>query len=401
VFEPQDTDSGGRRTVLTYTGRQTTVTEGVQTTTYASDAADRVLSSTSGASVNYEYGPWGLLMSVTRRAGAGAAEQVTWMDYDLRGRRIYLLDPDAKGRSTYYTAFDDIRATQTDAGDGYASYEYDPLGREIHRWTKDGYRGTGWDTGAGAGIGKVHYTYAETTFDDYVFRLYSYDANGALTDSELYRQRPDGTYSGHAVGLSYDTLGRPTHIRYPYDADPARIEVRNEFDPDSGELSRVVDTRVNGTTYWQLEATGADGQITRERQGNGFLTTRAYYPNSGRLRSVTGATSSTHQNLSYKYNQGDGNLRVRSNAITGMHERFEYDALDRIRRWVRASDANGAEMSNGWKVNYTIDNLGNMLRRESIPGSGGGSTQNATFEYNQVNNAGPHGITWSSLYGSY
>ena len=81
------------------------------------------------------------------------------------------------------------------------------------------------------------------------------------------------------------------------------------------------------------------------------------------------------------------------------YERFEYDAMDGIKRWVQASSS-GTELTSGWKVDFTINDLGNLTKRQAIP-AGGGTGQTIDYFYAGTNGAGPHAVTSSSFYGPY
>ena len=51
-------------------------------------------------------------------------------------------------------------------------------------------------------------------------------------------------------------------------------------------------------------------------------------------------------------------------------------------------------------MNYTINDLGNLTKRQAIP-AGGGTGQTIDYFYAGTNGAGRHAVTSSSLYGPY
>ena len=81
----------------------------------------------AGTTVSHTYNAWGQVKK-TVVAGTGVSAVTTTMQYDKRGRRTQLNDPD-RGRITYaYNGFDEL-VKQTDARGHYQAMTYDGLGR--------------------------------------------------------------------------------------------------------------------------------------------------------------------------------------------------------------------------------------------------------------------------------
>jgi RHS repeat-associated protein len=398
VSRPSGTEAGGGTWSASYSGRVTTITDEVGHQTRLTESPSGLVTlqesrndAGSWVPTSYEYGHFNVLRFVRRTPAAGGTPIQTEMVYDILGRVTSLIDPDAKTRQTRYNAFGEFRST-TDAKLGVTTYTRDALGREEFRTTPDGDIDTVWDAGTG-GLGQI-----SQTIRGNVRRVYDYDLFGRLIRSSLLRTNFNPIQS-YPIEMDYHaTSGRVSRLRYPPYSGTSRVEVQMDYDPNSGELARVTDTRSGGAVYWQRQKNDPDGQIELELFGNGIQTTRTYFAETGRLSTIVGKLSaSTQQSLAYRY-WNDGSLKVRSNLLSpAEHERFEYDALDRIKRWVQAS-ATGTELTGGWKVNYAVNDLGNLTRRHSITTAGGTQTLNNT--YDRTGNAGPHALT-TSFYGAY
>jgi RHS repeat-associated protein len=400
VSRPSGTEAGGGAWSASYSGRVTTIADEVNHQTRVTHTPSGLVArqeskndAGSWVPTNYEYGPFDVLTFVRRTPASGGTPIQTEMRYDVLGRMIVLLDPDAHTRQTRYNAFGEIRGT-TDAKMGETTYVRDDLGREKSRVTPDGTITTDWDSGTG-GVGQIAYT----TRDDAI-RAYDYDAFGRLIRNSLFLFNGPEPAQILRTEIDYDPAsGQVSKLRYPPYSGTSRIEVRMDYDPNSGELAKVTDTRTGGAVYWQRQRNHPDGQIELEQFGNNIQTTRSYFAETGRLSSIVGKLSATiRQSLGYKY-WNDGSLKVRSNLVTPVdHERFEYDAMDRIKKWAQATSL-GAEIPSGWKVNYTIDDLGNLTQRQSI--NTASNVQNFINTYAKTGNAGPHAVTSSTLYGAY
>ena len=145
-----------------------------------------------------------------------------------------------------------------------------------------------------------------------MLRIYNYDSFGRLTKNTLQRTNFNPVQN-YPLEFDYNaTNGRLSKLRYPFYSGTSRIEVRLDYDPTSGEVLNVTDTRSGGATYWQRRKNNPDGQIQVERFGNGIDTTRSYFSETGRLSAISSALSSgvKRQDLSFKY-WNDGSLKKR------------------------------------------------------------------------------------------
>ena len=132
--------------------------------------------------------------------------------------------------------------------------------------------------------------------------------------------------------------------------------------------------------------------------GNNVSTSYTLSPVNGRLMGVSTLKSGTTlRSWGYAY-LADGNLQRRSDLLAAQHERFEYDNMDRIKRWVDA-DAQGKALAGGWSVDYKIDDFGSITQRKFNAGSStGGTSQTANYTIDPNS----HRVTAASLWsGSY
>jgi RHS repeat-associated protein len=352
-------------------GRQTRLTE---------DSLGRVIKSEakndagSWLATDYTYGPFGDTRFIVRRNAGATQSRTTEIRYDTLGRRTYVSDPDTGAFSYAYNAFGELRV-ESDANSAYTYHYRDGAGRPIWKNDVDGWTYFEWDTAVN-GRGKLARADSPTTA-----RSFFYDASGgSRVTSETW------TVQGNSYQFeyTYGTDGRLDRMRYPNIPGFARFEVRNAFDADTGEVGEVLN-HTSGFSYWKLNTTDVDGQIKKETFGNALFTDYAYSARTGRVSSIKtakpGATPTTLREWSYDYWQ-DGNLRRRSDLVpSAKHERFEYDALDRVKRWL-AAGSSGTAMSGGWTVSFTADDFGNLTRRNFVGGSAtGGGAQDLSFTY--------------------
>jgi RHS repeat-associated protein len=353
------TDDFGRLTVETVDPFGRTVKQ-----TAVNDAGQAVRTS-------FTFGPFGVLRFVNREDGNGSTDvRETVAEYDNLGRQTLLDDVGTGKRQTQYNAFGEIRE-ETDAKGLKTTLIRDVLGRVNERDDNDGKTTFTWDTAAN-GKGKL----AETMSASGVRRQFFYDTSGRL-NREIW------TMVGQTfqVDYSFDSFGKVSKVSYPNVSGFSRLVVRNVYSPNSGELSKVQNDS-SSFTYWELKQTKVDGMVGEEVFGNKVVTDYAYSGQTGRLASIQtvlpGSTPKTLRSWSYDF-WSDGNLRRQSDVKANHHERFEYDAMDRVKNWL-AADATGKAVSGGWKVNYTLDDFGNLTRRKFSPGTTtGGTAQDVTF----------------------
>jgi RHS repeat-associated protein len=396
ITSPGTGDAGGGTSTIEYVGLQETHTDPAgHQTRITRNAADWIIRQESKndagqwVPTDYAYGPFGVLRYVRRTPASGGTPIQTEIIYDIRGRRTLLHDPDARTRETRYNAFDEVRQTLNGKSE-ITTYTRDALGREDLHESPNETVDTVWDMGTGA-KGQI-----SEIIRGSVKRKYAYDSFGRLIKDTLVRTNSSPAQE-YAIEFDYRSDGRLSRIRYPFHSGSSRVDAEYTYDPNTGDLKDVYGI-TDPWGSWVMNRLNPDGQIELETFANGAVTTRTYYPETGRVSNITTALSGASiQDLAYKYWDG-GNLKSRANNLVLRYERFTYDAMDRI-QWWRWTNSSGGTSLTAWRVLYTIDDLGRLTQRWSKP-SGTAPSQTRTYLYESTGNAGPHAVT-SSSYGSY
>ena len=263
------------------------------------------VNTSAASSVSYSYDPFGNLVKTTDAAG-----NITTMGYDLRGRKVSMIDPDM-GTWTYnYDVLSEL-VTQTDAKNQVTTLTYDKLGRMTRRAEPDLIGNWVFDTCA-KGIGKL----CQATATNGCSRTHSYDSLG----------RPVGASTtidtAYTASTTYDAAGRVATMTYP-----TGFAVKYVYNTQ-GYLAEVRNNVANAL-FWQASAINANGQITGEQLGNGLTTARSFDPATGRLTQIGAGAGNAVQNQSYAYDTL-GNLASRSDTNANVSETYGYDALNRL-----------------------------------------------------------------------
>ncbi len=279
-------------------------------------------------SISYEYYTSGQLKTATRGG------EVTTLTYDNAGRKLTMIDPDMGNWSYHYNALGNMDS-QTDARGCVLTISYDSLNRPLTK------------SSSGAGCGQpvnVGYHYDEgangigrrTGMSDalgaYSAR-WNYDERGLMTaehktiDSQLF-----------STLFTYTAADLPEIVVYP---DGERV--KNAYN-ERMMLDTVVKTDAAGVvleTYVADTSYDEAGRIDLRKFGpivNNLPTYQSdydYYPwdqQSGRLKTLksgTGATPASLQNLTYAYDPV-GNIQSVSDTLAGETNSYTYDALDRL-----------------------------------------------------------------------
>ncbi|WP_194869476.1 FG-GAP-like repeat-containing protein [Myxococcus sp. AB025B] len=341
----------------------------------------------TGSSVTtiYSYGPFGLLEAV-RDYSSG----ITSMEYDVLGRRTKLMEPKLGPLVTEYDAFGDVRQ-ETDAGGRQTTYGYDRLGREVLVDNADGLTRFTWDTAA-HGVGglaqAVNERSATTTADD-VVSAYTYDTLSRPTQEAL-------TLGGatHLVDQSYDSFGRPDTLWYPAGPGGTRLTAQQVYTATGYPLA--VKDASTGAEYWRARERDAAGRLLVEARGANVLTTWNRYDHRGRLRFIesrVGATTagSPLQSLSYSYNTNNS-LSSRHDTLKQVSESFQYDGLDRLKRWTVQARCDNTV------TDYGYNTLGNLTSKKVV--RNGTQTEQLYFQYG-AQSAPRHALTGVSTTANF
>lgn len=224
-------------------------------------------------SLTRAYDPMGNLVRVTDALG-----NVTSLEYDNRGRKVALYDPDMGVWGYCYDALGQLKAQQhpngrgnntlascptvSDVGtvatavQGWSTVAYDKLGRMTQRreadlvstWTYDG---------CANGVGKLCTAVADNGYK----RTHAYDTLGRPSSLTTFRNA-----TAYTSGVAYDpSTGRANSQTYP-----TGLTINRVYTP-LGYASKVVDAR-NGQDLWKALAQDALGHYLQFEHGNGLVT---------------------------------------------------------------------------------------------------------------------------------
>jgi RHS repeat-associated protein len=378
----------GRAVTVEYSGLKTTTTDPKGNKSYSiEDQAGRMTkhvsimpaSDVGGAReipTQYVWGPFSLLEQVIDANG-----NTVKTPHDTLGRVSTTTDPDRGNRTLTFDAFGDL-VTVVDPK-GTTTFTPDGLGRTTKVVSPDGTASYAWDT-ATNGKGAL----ASSTSADGIKKTMTYDKLSRL-ESETWTI--DG--ESYVIGMTYDaSLGRLDTVSFPEVPGFSQFKTKYGY-AANGEVLSLKDVP-SGTTaarqFWKADDRDPAGRMKQEEFGDGSQTSYGIDQVRGVLTGITTTLgTSTLQSLVYDYDQ-NLNVKTRSDAIVGLSEQFDYDALDRLHTWQEVG-------SSGWGVTYSHDDIGNLTGRSLLGGKG--ETESLTFEHSGVN-AGPHGVT-KSAWGTY
>ena len=329
----------GNIVTYTHTFNSTTTVDPVgQQNTLTFDVAGRTVSSTDvdkkadGPSTNittrYEYAPFDLPAKIIDARG-----NTTAMEYDVRGRRTTLTEPDRGVTDTTFYGTGQVRTTRHPATNLTSTFAYDDMGRTTSRVDHNGTTtlttSYTFDT-ATHGIGAM----ASATSPDGITTAFRYDSAGRRIGTDVTDQSAQVTFS---VDNGYDTAGRLTSLHYP--------------DTGNGRLVLQYDYLSHGYINALRYATPGNSQLLdlvtiQSRQpnlaldtatlANGVTLTRGYDALTGRPHNLTAtsATGSTLQHLTYGYYaNGLVKTRTQNDSQAVRSEEFYYDTLGRLTGW--------------------------------------------------------------------
>jgi RHS repeat-associated protein len=371
-----------------YNGLRTETTDPRHNVSYTiADGLGRVVESGKGDQVTrFHFGSFSTLDQIVPPGGGGGRVAIS---YDRWGRRTAIDDPDAHIRQLSLNGFgDEVHRVDTQSVNEVRTY--DPLGRTTTIVGTDGTTTLTYDL-APNGKGSV----AETLSATGIRTHHQYDALGRLSVETV---DVPGVAEGMALERSYDSFGRVAGMAYPV-AGGKRLNLAYNYSAHSGaHLLNVTDT-ATGKYLWQVEDRSPFGDVAQEIFGNNFRVARAFAPETGLLRSLSGGfvppasaafnpedraqsvpgfdvAQIFEQQLAFDYDP-NRNLKSRTDSRLSVADTFDYDGLDRLQFWT-VNTPQGTS-----KFQYVYDGIGNLTDRLVV--SGAGSSQK--FEYANVGGA--------------
>jgi len=244
-------------------------------------------------------------------------------------------------------------------------------------------------------------TFAESTWTYGTAAEHAYGQIKSVTDSS-YTEAYDFDSLGRPAATHITMPGEPVyHINYDYEATTGQVDtvtypastgtplkVKYEYTKGVQTSVKEFTNNVVGTTFWQLTATDAMGNVTGEALGNGMQVRTGYDPTTGLMtsrQSGTDSGASNRQNLAYVWD-ANGNLERRTDHNqNGLYERFEYDELNRLKDSYRVTST--ATQNN---LHMVYDDIGNIESKSDV-----GSYNYTTAQTGCVNNfthTQPHAV---------
>lgn len=332
---------------VTHEGRVQSVTIGSLKRSAERDLGGRLVTATTHADdvpqrLDYVYGAFDNLLQTKDHEG------FVWSsEFDIAGRRIASVDPDAGLRKVEFSAFSDMERILGPAGEVLHEQLVDALGRPTTiKHIEDGETDFFvWDTGPGA-VGRLSNATRETT--DAITQVdLEYDP---LTGRQVRETTSMGEFSA-AIDYAFDDFGRLERITYP-EVEGTRTSILNQYDDSNGYLWRVIE-EASEDRLWEASRYDALGRVSEETFHNGVTTTREFDSYSYRPRSIVSSRAGeTIQDYSYSWSPL-ASLEERNDNRLGRRETFEYDALNRLERWETDGRLTG---------DYDYDQLGNITR---------------------------------------
>ncbi len=347
------TTPGNRTTTTSYNGLITTVTNPLQQQKITvKNSQDKVISVTDAAGpITYQYDAFGNLLQVTDPGG-----NITAMQYDLRGRKIAMQDPDMGSWTYRYNVLGEL-ISQTDAKGQPTTMTVDKLGRMTSRTTTEGTSTWAYDSGLYS-VGKL----VHVTGPGPYLQLHTYDSLGR--PSAVTTQFEGGSYT---TQTTYDAFSRLATTEYP-----TGFRTRHVYN-NTGHLQQILDDNISAL-LWQANAVNAKGRLTSETFGNGVNTQFEFDATTGDLARITSlGGSETLQDLNYMFD-AIGNLTTINDARQGLTETFGYDNLNRM-----------TSVAGVVAKSFAYDHLGNMTHKSDV----------GDYTYGE-NGAGPHAVTRTS-----
>ncbi|WP_156966454.1 RHS repeat domain-containing protein [Algiphilus aromaticivorans] len=274
-----------------------------------------------GTTVTHQYDGFENLVRTVKSAPAESDVVIT-MDYDVRGRKVVMDDPDKGEWSYQYNVFDEL-VSQTDARGQTTTIEYDAIGREIRREEDDAVTTWVYDEDRIGAPSEVSYRprgllAGGPRYD----RRYSYHPSGLVAEESVRI----GLAGFRSTTYEYDSYGRLVDTEFP--SGFVKTNHYNEY----GALDEV-SSPTTDVTYWRAQQWDKWG-ISETRYGNGIERYVGRDVARGHVRDVFSGLQggSQAQRLSYSWDPV-GNLTERVDLNqNNLRETFDYDQLDRLER---------------------------------------------------------------------
>lgn len=300
----------------------------------------------NGGTLRKIYDPFGNVLETQ-----DAMDNRVVMDFDIRGRKKTLKDPNA-GLWTYgYDALGQLTSQRSPLQTSPTTMAYDTLGRMISR-TEPEYSTTWTYDSCTKGVGKL----CSTSTTNGQTKTYGYDFYGrAVTFTQAVANGPTFT-----LQRPIDSRGRVSQQYYPTGEAVTYTYTT---------LGYLAEIRRGGAAVWKLNSANAWGKPdSLEVGGTGAQITRyAYDPVTGRTAGISAGTNGAIMAQTYGWDTV-GNLTDRSERYDAagniLTENFGYDVLNRLASY-ETSSPNLAPTAIK-TVSLTYNAIGNILTKSDV-----------------------------------
>jgi len=383
------------RTLISYSAlTTTTVNPKGQSRTEEKNVEGRVVRITDsyGAQIAHQHDAFGNLVQTK-----DALQNLIATDYDIRGRKLSMNDPDTGLWQYGYNALGELvrqqSANQRAAGT-VTTLDYDKLGRLTSRvepeytssWSYDkNFNGSVCMAGsvAGRGAGKL----CESNTSHGINKKFAYDPLGRPTSTRT----TVSSGPSFATAVSYDiTTGQldkqtfPTGltVRYAYTAGLRFLS----------QLQPVTTAASLPAVLWSAGTFNAWGQSETQTLGNGVSSRASFDAATGRMSATSAGIGSATNVLKHSYTWDSlGNLSARGDdngdGNTGsVSEAFQYDSINRLTQYTVAAP----QIPNlARTVTLAYNAMGNILFKSDV-----GNYDYAPFGNSAgVSNPRPHAVS--------
>lgn len=394
LIESHDSSDGTPNTPLTttvaYAGLKTTTTDpDLRQRSELKDYLGRLLTVTEYTeagqqATNYAYNAAGDLRTVTNAMG-----NQTSINYDSLGRKLNMTDPDMGfWQYTYY--LNGNLHTQTDAKGQVTTNTYDELNRLNRKVYSNIAAGT-------AATQPVDYTYDNTTppAANGIGRLASISNGDVVTTYDEYdpmgkpkkvskKMTIAGALTTYTSEYKYDVSGKLERIKYPGTAAyPTGYLVDYTYYPGSGLLHEVKGASHNPVyTYATFRDYKPSGQIGHVDYGNGTATDYSYDPQSLRLKvlqtenNFVTPPANILQSKSFEYYKS-GDVKSILDQMSDTQYSYTYDSQHRL---LNETSTNAPVVALGQNLVNTYDSNRPLHAVKSVVANG------TTYSYGYDNN---------------
>ncbi len=352
----QITQPTGRTTTMSYSGLNTTLSDGSKTTTTTKNALGQVVTQQDpGGSITYSYFSNGNVKTIDYGGSVQTIEQDGW------GRRTRLADPSAGEYRYEYNGWGELTKEITPKGN--TEYQYDSKGKLVQKKvTGDA------TTGPTPTNMTTVYAYDATTKLPTGITLTNADGNNSTTgityDSykRVAQVVEENGQARFTRSIGYDGYGRTSsENRIALNKSNNRSSTLGlTYTYQNNGLKKIV--RDDGGAVWELTGINARGQITEALLGTQSLYQQKSYDAYGlptAYKAVGGGTDLFTHNFTWDAQRGLLNSRSTTLFTTAgqpLAESFQYDNLDRLTTW--SDPLSGAQLSQSYDTRGRISSNG-------------------------------------------